>query len=196
MLKASFLLPPSSLLSKHKTNTTERVRFLLLRDSHQCRMCDCINRTDFSRKLRPWSIAVVISFTELGRLISLTQEPTHPAIPILLAVGTVHQHLIQNGLRMLASIVADIAQCFSTHQFACLIGYGASAVCPYLALETCRQWRLSNKTVNLMRNGKMPIASIEQAQNNYTKAVKAGLLKELKGPKKIVFSCVLILFLP
>ncbi|XLU28872.1 hypothetical protein S245_064938, partial [Arachis hypogaea] len=96
-------------------------------------------------------------------------EPTHPAIPILLAVGTVHQHLIQNGLRMLASIVADIAQCFSTHQFACLIGYGASAVCPYLALETCRQWRLSNKTVNLMRNGKMPIASIEQAQNNYTK---------------------------
>lgn len=53
------------------------------------------------------------------------QEPTHPAIPILLAVGTVHQHLIQNGLRMSASIIADTAQCFSTHQFACLIGYGA-----------------------------------------------------------------------
>ncbi|KAL2659592.1 hypothetical protein AAZV13_03G095500 [Glycine max] len=106
-------------------------------------------------------------------------EPTHPAIPILLAVGTVHQHLIQNGLRMSASIVADTAQCFSTHQFACLIGYGASAVCPYLALETCRQWRLSNKTVNLMRNGKMPTVSIEQAQKNYCKAVKAGLLKIL-----------------
>ncbi|XLR32715.1 hypothetical protein S83_060615 [Arachis hypogaea] len=54
-----------------------------------------------------------------------------------------------------------------------------SAVCPYLALETCRQWRLSNKTVDLMRNGKMPTVSIEQAQNNYTKAVKAGLLKIL-----------------
>ncbi|TKY62699.1 Ferredoxin-dependent glutamate synthase 1 [Spatholobus suberectus] len=106
-------------------------------------------------------------------------EPTHPAIPILLAVGTVHQHLIQNGLRMSASIIADTAQCFSTHQFACLIGYGASAVCPYLALETCRQWRLSNKTVNLMRNGKMPTVSIEQAQKNYCKAVKAGLLKIL-----------------
>ncbi|XP_073222025.1 ferredoxin-dependent glutamate synthase, chloroplastic isoform X2 [Cicer arietinum] len=106
-------------------------------------------------------------------------EPTHPAIPILLAVGTVHQHLIQNGLRMSASIVADTAQCFSTHQFACLIGYGASAVCPYLALETCRQWRLSNKTVNLMKNGKMPTVSIEQAQKNYCKAVKAGLLKIL-----------------
>ncbi|KAG1331820.1 ferredoxin-dependent glutamate synthase, chloroplastic [Cocos nucifera] len=106
-------------------------------------------------------------------------EPTHPAIPILLAVGAVHQHLIQNGLRMSASIVADTAQCFSTHQFACLIGYGASAVCPYLALETCRQWRLSTKTVNMMRNGKMPTVTIEQAQRNFCKAVKAGLLKIL-----------------
>ncbi|KAL0648757.1 hypothetical protein Bca4012_047048 [Brassica carinata] len=106
-------------------------------------------------------------------------EPTRPAIPIMLAVGAVHQHLIQNGLRMSASIVADTAQCFSTHQFACLIGYGASAVCPYLALETCRQWRLSNKTVALMRNGKIPTVTIEQAQKNYTKAVNAGLLKIL-----------------
>ncbi|GAB2267141.1 Ferredoxin-dependent glutamate synthase [Dionaea muscipula] len=106
-------------------------------------------------------------------------EPTRPAIPILLAVGAVHQHLIQNGLRISASIVADTAQCFSTHQFACLIGYGASAVCPYLALETCRQWRLSSKTVNLMRNGKMPTVTIEQAQKNFSKAVKSGLLKIL-----------------
>ncbi|PKA55395.1 Ferredoxin-dependent glutamate synthase, chloroplastic [Apostasia shenzhenica] len=80
---------------------------------------------------------------------------------------------------MSASIVADTAQCFSTHQFACLIGYGASAVCPYLALETCRQWRLSTKTVNLMRNGKMPTVTIEQAQRNFCKAVKSGLLKIL-----------------
>ncbi|KAL6555337.1 Ferredoxin-dependent glutamate synthase [Orobanche gracilis] len=106
-------------------------------------------------------------------------EATRPAIPILLAVGAVHQHLIQNGLRMQASIVADTAQCFSTHQFACLIGYGASAICPYLALETCRQWRLSSKTVNLMRNGKMPTVTIELAQKNFCKAVTSGLLKIL-----------------
>ncbi|AED90704.1 ferredoxin-dependent glutamate synthase [Arabidopsis thaliana] len=106
-------------------------------------------------------------------------EPTRPSIPIMLAVGAVHQHLIQNGLRMSASIVADTAQCFSTHHFACLVGYGASAVCPYLALETCRQWRLSNKTVAFMRNGKIPTVTIEQAQKNYTKAVNAGLLKIL-----------------
>ncbi|XP_024973961.1 ferredoxin-dependent glutamate synthase, chloroplastic [Cynara cardunculus var. scolymus] len=106
-------------------------------------------------------------------------EPTRPAVPILLAVGAVHQHLIQNGLRMSASIVADTAQCFSTHHFACLIGYGASAVCPYLALETCRQWRLSKKTLNLMRNGKMQMVSIEKGQNNFRKAVNAGLMKIL-----------------
>ncbi|KAI4965209.1 hypothetical protein ZWY2020_055235 [Hordeum vulgare] len=50
------------------------------------------------------------------------------------------------------------------HQFACLIGYGASAICPYLALETCRQWRLSNKTVKLMRNGQDATVTIEQAK--------------------------------
>ena len=52
-------------------------------------------------------------------------EAVRPAVPILLAVGAVHQHLIQNGLRMSASIVAETAQCFSTHQFACLVGFGA-----------------------------------------------------------------------
>ncbi|KAL0453201.1 UNVERIFIED_CONTAM: Ferredoxin-dependent glutamate synthase, chloroplastic, partial [Sesamum latifolium] len=61
-------------------------------------------------------------------------EATRPAIPILLAVGAVHQHLIQNGLRMQASIVADTAQCFSTHQFACLIGYGARDLFPVVAV--------------------------------------------------------------
>ncbi|KAK9740733.1 hypothetical protein RND81_03G056400 [Saponaria officinalis] len=122
-------------------------------------------------------------------------EPTKPAIPILLAVGAVHQHLIQNGLRMSASIVAETAQCFSTHQFACLIGYGASAVCPYLALETCRQWRLSNKTVNLMRTGKMPTVTIEQAQKNFCKAVKSGLLKILSKMGISLLSRYLCLFI-
>ncbi|XP_024543692.1 ferredoxin-dependent glutamate synthase, chloroplastic [Selaginella moellendorffii] len=104
---------------------------------------------------------------------------TKPAIPMLLAVGAVHHHLIQNGLRTSASLIADTAQCFSTHHFACLVGYGASAICPYLALETCRQWRLSNRTVGLMKNGKIPTVTIEQAQQNFRKAVRAGLLKIL-----------------
>lgn len=65
--------------------------------------------------------------------------------------------------------------------------YLHSAVCPYLALETCRQWRLSNKTVNLMRNGKMPTVTIEQAQKNFCKVLVCA------GP--MFFRCLLLLIL-
>eukprot|EP00244_Chara_vulgaris_P002120 TRINITY_DN135_c0_g1_i2.p1 TRINITY_DN135_c0_g1~~TRINITY_DN135_c0_g1_i2.p1 ORF type:complete len:1782 (-),score=343.10 TRINITY_DN135_c0_g1_i2:689-5836(-) len=106
-------------------------------------------------------------------------EASRPAIPVLLAVGAVHHHLIQRGVRLSASIVADTAQCFSTHHFACLIGYGASAICPYLALETCRQWRLSSKTDNMMKRGRLTMLTVEQAQINFQKAISAGLLKIL-----------------
>ncbi len=51
----------------------------------------------------------------------------------------------RKGLRTETSIVAETAQCFSTHHVALLVGYGAHAVCPYLAFETCRQWRASSR---------------------------------------------------
>ncbi len=111
------------------------------------------------------------------RLANLSAEYTY--IPPLLAVGAVHHHLIREGLRMKASIIADTAQCWSTHHFACLIGYGASAACPYLALETARQWWASSKTQNMMERGKIPAITIAKAQANYRKAVQDGLLKIL-----------------
>ncbi len=100
-------------------------------------------------------------------------------IPPLLAVGAVHHHLIRNGLRMHASLVVDTAQCWSTHHFACLIGYGASAVCPYLALESVRHWWNDGRTQKLMETGKLPVSTLNGAQDNYRKAVDAGLLKIL-----------------
>jgi glutamate synthase (ferredoxin) len=101
-------------------------------------------------------------------------------IPPLLAVGAVHHHLIRQGLRTKASLVVDTAQCWSTHHFACLIGYGATAVCPYMALETVRDWWSDPKTQKLMEIGtKIPAISLEQAVKNYRKAVEAGLLKIL-----------------
>jgi glutamate synthase (ferredoxin) len=104
---------------------------------------------------------------------------TYSYIPPLVAVGAVHHHLIQKGLRMKASLVVDTAQCWSTHHFACLIGYGAAAVCPYLAWESVRQWWADSKTQKLMERGKIQKLTIEQAQKNYRKAVEAGLLKIL-----------------
>lgn len=100
-------------------------------------------------------------------------------IPPLLAVGTVHQHLIKQGLRLQASLVVDTAQCWSTHHFACLIGYGASAVCPYLTLETIRQWWNDEKTQKLMGNGKLETITLEKALDRYRHSVEAGLLKIL-----------------
>ena len=100
-------------------------------------------------------------------------------IPPLLAVGTIHHHLIKHGLRLQVSLVTDTAQCWSTHHFACLVGYGASAVCPYLTLETIRQWWSSPKTQKLMGNGKIEAISLDEAFGNYRHAVELGLLKIL-----------------
>lgn len=100
-------------------------------------------------------------------------------IPPLLAVGAVHHHLIKECLRMKGSLVVETAQCWSTHHFACLIGYGASAVYPYLALESVRHWWSTSKVQNQMERGKITKTTIKEAQKNYRKAVEAGLLKIL-----------------
>ncbi|MCT7985114.1 glutamate synthase large subunit [Laspinema sp. A4] len=100
-------------------------------------------------------------------------------IPPLVAVGAVHHALIRAGLRSHASLIVNTAQCWSTHHFACLIGYGASAVCPYLALESVRHWHEDGKTQKLMERGKLPQVTLEQSQENYRHAIEAGLLKIL-----------------
>lgn len=127
---------------------------------------------------------VLILSDRLATSTTNSSEPTqlsqdYSYIPPLLAVGAVHHHLIRQGLRMHTSLVVDTAQCWSTHHFACLVGYGASAICPYLAWETVRHWWLSPKTQKLMETGKISSVSLTGAQYNYRKAVEAGLLKIL-----------------
>ncbi|MCC5662893.1 glutamate synthase large subunit [Nostoc sp. CHAB 5784] len=106
-------------------------------------------------------------------------SPENTYIPPLLAVGAVHHHLIREGLRMKTSLIVNTAQCWSTHHFACLIGYGAGAVCPYMALDTVRDWWSDPKTQKLMGVQKIPTLTLEQALGNYRKAVESGLLKIL-----------------
>ncbi|MBD1389695.1 glutamate synthase large subunit [Neiella sp. HB171785] len=93
----------------------------------------------------------------------------HAAIPSLLATAAVHHYLIKNGLRAKADLVVEAADVRETHHFATLIGYGASAVNPYLAIET----------LNEMRNEGVvdPELSDSQVLAKYTKAVGSGLLK-------------------
>nr|WDB00029.1 glutamate synthase [Cyanidium sp. THAL103] len=98
-------------------------------------------------------------------------------IPPLLVVGSVHNYLIKKNLRYKVSIIAETAQCWSTHHFACLLGYGANAIVPYLALETARQWWGDERTQSLMLNGRLPNLSLIQIQDNFCKSVENGLLK-------------------
>nr|QVY58278.1 ferredoxin-dependent glutamate synthase [Kappaphycus striatus] len=100
-------------------------------------------------------------------------------VPPLLIIGTVHHYLIKKQLRHRVSLIIETAQCWNTHHFASLIGYGASAVCPYAAFLTVRNWWHNPRTKKLMSNGKLPKITIQQAQNNYRVAIEKGLLKIL-----------------
>lgn len=95
-------------------------------------------------------------------------DAKHAPIPILLAAAAVHHHLLREGLRTKAAIVCDTAEPREDHHFACLIGYGAALIHPYLALATAR---------NVVLEAKDSILSTEQAAKNYKKAVEKGLLK-------------------
>jgi glutamate synthase (ferredoxin) len=65
-------------------------------------------------------------------------DPAHTFIPSLLAVGAVHYHLLRAGLRVYTDLVVESGEPREVHHFACLIGYGAAAINPYLALATIR----------------------------------------------------------
>ena len=92
---------------------------------------------------------------------------TQVAIPALLALSAIHQHLVGEGLRTTAGLVVETGTAREVHHFAVLAGYGAEAVHPYLAMETL---------VSIHKD--LPGAlSAETAIYNYIKAVGKGLSK-------------------
>ena len=88
-------------------------------------------------------------------------------IPALLATAAVHHHLIRKGLRTSVGLVVETGEAREIHHFACLAGYGAEAINPYLAFET-----LSAMTKDLPE----PISSYEVIKR-FIKSVDKGLLK-------------------
>lgn len=99
-----------------------------------------------------------------------TDESKAP-IPSLLAIGAVHHHLVKKKLRTRAGLVVEAGDIRETHHFATVIGYGASAINPYLALETLLDL---NEKEQLSK--KLPT---KQLFANYQAAVGKGLLKVL-----------------
>jgi glutamate synthase (ferredoxin) len=65
-------------------------------------------------------------------------DAENAAVPMLLAVGAIQHHLIRHGKRMKVSLVCETGDAWEVHHVACLIGYGASAVNPYLAFQAVR----------------------------------------------------------
>jgi glutamate synthase (NADPH/NADH) large chain len=59
-------------------------------------------------------------------------------LPMALAIGALHYHLLRSGLRARVGLLAEAGDCFDVHHLAVLLGYGAAAVCPWLALSTAR----------------------------------------------------------
>src|SRR5438552_10527802 len=83
-------------------------------------------------------------------------------LPMLLAVGAVHQHLLEHGLRTRVGLIAEAGDAWDVHHFAALIGYGAEAVHPWLALESVQAH-----------------VADEDARARFRAAAEAGLLKIL-----------------
>ncbi len=109
-----------------------------------------------------------------------TTTPLSSHVPPLLAVGAVHHDLIRRGLRSRASLVAETAQCWSVHHFACLIGYGASGVHPYLAFETVRDLWERGRLAGGGPAGEGTVsgpADLEEALRHYRVSAEQGLLK-------------------
>ncbi len=98
-----------------------------------------------------------------------TISPDLAPIPALLATAAVHHHLIRVGTRTQCGLIIETGEAREAHHFAMLIGYGAGAICPYLAFETI---------ADLHKDGLLPPElSYEAAKKNYIKAACKAILK-------------------
>jgi glutamate synthase (NADPH/NADH) large chain len=89
-------------------------------------------------------------------------------VPSLLMVAAVHNHLIRQETRMKVGLIVEAGDVREVHHVAMLVGYGASAINPYLAMETAEE---------LVRSGMIQGLEPEKAVKNLNKALGKGVLK-------------------
>ncbi|MEI6072555.1 MAG: glutamate synthase large subunit [Verrucomicrobiae bacterium] len=97
-------------------------------------------------------------------------DEKHAAIPALLAVAGLHHHLIRCGTRTKASLILESGEPREVHHFALLIGYGVSAINPYLAFESLD---------DMIRQGMLPGIDHKTAVKNFVKASVKGVVKTM-----------------
>ncbi|MSP78892.1 MAG: glutamate synthase large subunit [Dehalococcoidia bacterium] len=91
-------------------------------------------------------------------------------IPALLATAGLHHHLLRAGTRTRCSLIVESAEPREVHHFALLIGYGASAVCPYLAYEAI---------ADMVKTGLLTDIDAKAAEKNYVKAISKSIVKTM-----------------
>jgi glutamate synthase (ferredoxin) len=117
--------------------------------------------------VREHASAAIAEGCDLLILSDRGHDEEHAPIPALLAVAGVHHHLIRAGTRTRVGLVLESGEPREVHHFATLIGYGASAINPYLAFETID---------DLVRSGTID-GPAEAAERRYVKAVAKGVVK-------------------
>ena len=95
-------------------------------------------------------------------------RPGRQPVHALLATGAVHHHLVARGLRTDANLVVETGVARDPHHFAVLIGYGATAVYPYLAYESLHQ---------MLHSGEIPDGTSRQLGHAYRRGIAKGLYK-------------------
>jgi glutamate synthase (NADPH/NADH) large chain/glutamate synthase (ferredoxin) len=121
---------------------------------------------------------IILSDRQLG--------PRRAPIPSLLAVAAVHHHLVLQGTRLRAGIILESGEPREVHHFATVIGYGASAINPYLLLETLDEMVIEGRVSPPGPDGELAPPSseelndrLEQAAQNLVEAIGKGLLKTI-----------------
>ena len=123
--------------------------------------------TDALKRLCERAEAAVLGRYNIIILSDRMVGPDRIPIPALLATAAVHHHLIRKGLRTSVGLVVETGEVREVHHFACLAGYGAEAINPYLAFET----------LAAMAKDLPEAASAYELVKRYIKAVDKGLLK-------------------
>lgn len=139
------------------------IRCVFLADGQPGRLEESLNRIclEAERAIRAGKKIIVLSDRKIG--------PEYAPIPSMLSIGAVHHYLIEKRIRTQAGLLVEAGDVWEVHHFATIIGYGASAINPYMALETIHflnQHELLGKKM-----------SDEDAWHNYQKAIGNGLLK-------------------
>ncbi|PWB57388.1 MAG: glutamate synthase large subunit [Nitrosomonadales bacterium] len=115
-----------------------------------------------------------VSAVEGGKVIVVLSDrefsKTTLTIHALFATGAVHHALINAGLRCRANIIVDTGSARDPHHIACLIGYGATAVFPYVAYQAINE---------MIRDGEIRNHTLNEALYKYRKGINKGLLKIL-----------------